>query len=123
MKLAEHNNKLDTNSTGESQDFGIGDASVVIEILRNRLYEHKVRTLVQEYICNARDAMREVGKGNEFEVTVPTRFEPVFKVRDFGPGVSLDRIKNVFILYGASTKRGTNNQTGGFGIGAKSACN
>ena len=28
---------------------------------------------------------------------------------------------NVFILYGASTKRGTNNQTGGFGIGAKSA--
>lgn len=121
MKMQEHNNKLQTNVESETQNFGIGDASVVIEILRNRLYENKVQTLTQEYICNARDAMREVGKGNTFEVTVPTHLSPVFKVRDFGPGISIDRMKSVFIMYGASTKRGTNNQTGGFGIGAKSA--
>jgi hypothetical protein len=122
MKLNEHANKLLTNVTeAVTQNFGIGDASVVIEILRNRLYENKVQTLVQEYICNARDAMREVGRGNNFEVTVPTLLNPVFKVRDFGPGVNPDRMVNVFILYGASTKRGDNSQTGGFGIGAKSA--
>lgn len=121
MKLQEHANKLETNVEAESQNFGIGDASVVIEILRNRLYENKIQTLVQEYICNARDAMREMGKGNGFEITVPTRLNPVFKVRDFGPGISPDRMANVFVMYGSSTKRNTNGQTGGFGIGAKSA--
>ena len=30
-------------------------------------------------------------------------------------------MENVFVLYGASTKRENNSQTGGFGIGAKSA--
>lgn len=121
MKVKAHDNKLETNSESESKEFGIGDASVVIDILRNRLYENKIQTLVQEYICNARDAMREVGKGNDFQVTLPTRLSPTFKVRDFGPGISPDRMDKVFRLYGASTKRGTNNQTGGFGIGAKSA--
>jgi hypothetical protein len=122
MKLNSHSNKLETNvQDNETQNFGIGDASVVIDILRNRLYEHKVQTLVQEYICNARDAMRELGKGAEFEVTVPTQLNPVFKVRDFGPGITPDRMKNVFVMYGSSTKRGNDTQTGGFGIGAKSA--
>lgn len=122
MKLAEHNNTLKTNVQSETQNFGIGDASVVIEILRNRLYEHKIRTLVQEYMCNARDAMREVnGVVGRIEVTAPTVFSPMFKVRDFGPGISPDRMANVFVMYGASTKRKDNTQTGGFGIGAKSA--
>lgn len=121
MRLQGHTNTLETNSESESKSFSIGDASVIIEILRNRLYENKIQTLVQEYICNARDAMREVGKGNDFNVTMPTRLQPTFKVRDFGPGISPERMEKVFILYGASTKRGTNNQTGGFGIGAKSA--
>ena len=121
MKIQEHSNKLETNVENETQDFGIGDASVIIDILRNRLYEHKIRTTCQEYICNARDAMRECGKGNEFDVTVPTRLNPVFKVRDYGPGITPNRMANVFVKYGASTKRDSNNQTGGFGIGAKSA--
>ena len=43
MKLAKHNNALKTNVETESQNFGIGDTSVVIEILRNRLYKHKIR--------------------------------------------------------------------------------
>ncbi len=121
MKLAQHDNKLESNVKTVSQDFGIGDASVVIEILRNRLYEHKVRTLVQEYMCNARDASREVASNKRIIVSVPNRLSPVFKVRDFGPGITPDRMANVFTKYGASTKRNSNGQTGGFGIGAKSA--
>lgn len=121
MKLAEHANKLETNATPVSQNFGIGDASVIIEILRNRLYEHKIRTLVQEYLCNGRDAQRESGATRKIEVTVPNGLNPSFKVRDFGLGITPDRMANVFVLYGASTKRSTNTQTGGFGIGAKSA--
>ena len=121
MKLKAHTNKLETNVKTESINFGIGDASVVIEILRNRLYSFPIRTLVQEYICNARDAVRE--SGNEFKIDIqkPTRLEPTFKVRDYGTGISPDAMVDVFVKYGASTKRGTDEQTGGFGIGAKSA--
>lgn len=121
MRLKAHNNTLQTNVQPVSQNFGIGDASVVIEILRNRLYEHKIRTLVQEYMCNGRDAQREINSKRNLEVTIPTRLEPTFVVRDFGPGITPDRMANVFILYGASTKRSDDLQTGGFGIGAKSA--
>lgn len=121
MKLAKHDNKLKTNAEIESQNFGIGDASVVIEILRNRLYKHKIRTLVQEYICNARDAMRECDSKGDVKITAPTKIDPTFKVRDYGPGITPDRMAGVFVLYGSSTKRDTNGQTGGFGIGAKSA--
>lgn len=120
MKLQQHNNALETNAISESQEFGIGDPSVIIGILRNNMYAYKIRSMCQEIICNGRDAMREVGKGNEFEITVPTRLSPVFKVRDFGPGVSPDRMANVFIKFGSSTKRNDNGQTGGFGLGAKS---
>lgn len=121
MKLAQHKNSLLSNAQIETNNFSIGDASIIIDILRNRLYEHKVRTLVQEYLCNARDAHREVNQTKPFEVTLPNQGNLMFKVRDFGPGISVDRIANVFVKYGNSTKRGDNGQTGGFGIGAKSA--
>jgi hypothetical protein len=122
MKLVNQAKKFESNNTElQSQNFGIGDASVVIEILRNRLYKHKIRTLVQEYIANGRDAMREVNSTQAIQVTIPTSLEPTFKVRDFGPGITPDRMATVFVMYGASTKRTSNLQNGGFGIGAKSA--
>lgn len=113
---------IETNAVvDEKMDFGIGDASVIIEILRNRLYSNPKQTLVQEYLCNGRDATRENGSKHPLKVTLPTNLDPVFKVRDFGVGISPERIKEVFVLYGKSTKRGSDTQTGGFGIGAKSA--
>jgi Histidine kinase-, DNA gyrase B-, and HSP90-like ATPase len=122
MKLVQAAKTFKTNADFTSQDFTIGDVSVVIEILRNKLYRHKVRTLVQEYVSNARDAMREAGNTKDkIEITLPTMFQPTFKVRDFGIGINPDRMYNVFIKYASSTKRDSNNQTVGFGIGAKSA--
>jgi len=122
MKLATNKNNFKSNIDNvQSQNFGIGDASVVIDILRNRLYKNKIQTLVQEYICNGRDAMREIDSQQDIDIIAPTRFSPTFKVRDYGPGITPDRMATVFVNYGASTKRTNNKQTGGFGIGAKSA--
>jgi len=39
--------------------------------------------------------------------------------KDNGVGISPDRMADVFVNYGKSTKRGTDGQTGGFGLGAK----
>ena len=115
--------KIDSNvEPSKSLNFGISDVRLVVDIL-SKLYAYPIRTLVQEYICNGRDAMREAGTWGKLpiEITVPNTLDPVFKVRDFGVGISPDRMENIFVNYGSSTKRNTNTQTGGFGIGAKSA--
>ena len=101
--------------------FSLGDTSKIIELLRNNIYKHPIQTLVQEYISNARDAHREAGVTKKIKVQVPTISSDVFAVRDFGPGLSPELIENVFIKYGNTTKTGNDGQTGGFGIGAKSA--
>ncbi len=115
--------KIDSNvEPSKALNFGISDVRLVVDIL-SKLYAYPIRTLVQEYICNGRDAMREAGTWAKLpiEITVPNSLDPVFKVRDFGVGISPDRMANIFVNYGSSTKRNTNTQTGGFGIGAKSA--
>ncbi len=114
--------EIETNNTStKSHTFEIGDPAIVIDILRNRLYSNPIQTLVQEYISNARDANREIKSVRPIEITLPTEHDLTFKVRDFGPGMSAQRVSEVFTKYGNSTKRNDNTQTGGFGIGAKSA--
>jgi len=123
MIIDNSNKVFETNmSPDKSMAFGISDVSLVMEVL-STLYKHSVRTLVQEYICNGRDAMREAGTWGKvpMKIGVPNNIEPTFKVRDYGVGISPDRMSNIFVNYGSSTKRNTNTQTGGFGIGAKSA--
>ena len=123
MKINSNGSTLDTNNkNSDSIEFGIGDVSTIIDILRNRLYANPIRTLTQEYLCNGRDSHRDAGNSDvPLKVTLPTRLEPNLKIRDYGTGLSPDRVKDVFVLYGSSTKRKDNVQTGGFGIGAKSA--
>jgi hypothetical protein len=120
MKIGEHDNTFETNAKVKSQDFSVGNSAKIIGILRNRLYEHKVRSMCQEIMCNGRDALREIKSNKRIIVSIPNQMSPVFKVKDFGPGISPDRMANVFIRYGTSTKDESNEQTGGLGIGAKS---
>ena len=121
MALRQENaSNLVTNVNTDSAEFGIADMSIVINLLTN-LYSKPKQTLTQEYLCNARDANRESKSKKPIEVFCPTTFKPLLRIRDYGPGLSPDRIKNVFLYYGKSTKNKSNKQTGGFGIGGKSA--
>jgi hypothetical protein len=98
----------------------IGNVEVVTSILADRLYNDKVRIVLQEYACNARDAHREIGRPDlPIEIDLPGKLDPVLRIRDFGPGMDPERVNNVFRRLGNSTKRDDNTQTGGFGIGAK----
>jgi hypothetical protein len=112
---------LYSNIEGESILFGIGDPSIIIDIIRKKIYNHPIRTLVQEYLSNAKDACVEAGKkSSDIHVTLPTSLNPEFVIRDFGVGMSDERVREVFVQYGISTKRESNKQLGCFGIGAKS---
>lgn len=121
MELASAGLTIERSEQFVEKTFSIGDPLVIMKILRSKLYSNPIKILIQEYLCNARDANREAGnfEGN-IEVQCPTVFSRSFEVRDYGIGISPDRMENVFIRYGESTKRGNNIQTGGFGIGAKS---
>lgn len=120
MKLQQPENELLSSSDYERQRFSLGDASVILMLLTQQ-YNNPIATLTQEYISNARDANREVGQKKPIMVTLPTIFRPVLEIRDYGPGITPERMEKVFLKIATSTKRGDNLQTGGFGIGAKSA--
>jgi hypothetical protein len=120
--LQEKTINVEKSSNFESTDFRIDSKykNKVLWLLINQ-YRYKVRTPVQEIISNARDAQRENGNPDTpIKIQLPTRLLPTFKVRDYGVGMSEERIKTIFTSFGASTKNADNVQTGGFGIGAKS---
>lgn len=116
---------IETPNIEASQDLGgslfsIGDHGMVFDILRSKMYSNPILAICREISSNARDAHREVKKENiPCEIILPNALEPFYKVRDFGPGISPDRIENIYIKYGASSKRDDNIQNGSFGMGAK----
>ena len=122
MLLKQSENSLIYSSvSGESIPFTIGDASVIIDIIRKKIYSYPLRTMVQEYLSNAKDACMEAGKdSSHIDVALPTQLNPEFLVRDYGTGMSDERVREVFVKYGVSTKRESKSQLGTFGIGAKS---
>lgn len=85
------------------------------------LYNDPVLACVREYSTNAIDAQIENGYDGPVDITLPTRFNPHFVVRDYGVGMAYDDIRDTYSMYLASTKHGSNEQAGMFGIGSKSA--
>jgi anti-sigma regulatory factor (Ser/Thr protein kinase) len=118
-------NKVTSSETYEEHEFGIReeDQGFILNVLRSKMYSNPIKVICQEIACNARDANREVGKSKtpiRLGITIAAHTQGYnFSVEDDGPGISPERISNIFVNYGASTKRGTNKQTGGFGLGCK----
>lgn len=120
MKLPAVDISTESSKVLLEESFGVGNVGLIFEILRNKMYKNPIVAIAREISCNARDAHREVGKQDvPIEIHLPNAFSPQYKVRDFGPGISPERMSKVFIQYATSTKREDNLQTGGFGLGAK----
>lgn len=85
------------------------------------LYSDAEKAVIREYSTNARDSHIEAGATRPIEVTLPNSMSPYFKVKDFGIGMDTSDIESIYSQYGASTKRGTDTQTGMLGLGCKSA--
>lgn len=97
-------------------DFTIETNGIMVKALTSRLYAHPISSIVRELASNALDACPDV----PMEINIPTYLTPYFSVRDYGPGISPDDMATIFTHFGSSTKRKTNTQIGGFGLGAKS---
>lgn len=119
MMLAESNTALERSRSFKEASFDIGDPILIMEYLRKNAYSNPMRAICQEIMSNARDAHREAGIARPIDIILPSRMSPAWSCRDYGLGIDPDRMENVFIKFGKSTKRTDNTQTGGFGIGAK----
>lgn len=119
--------KLSTNTTNysttinKSADFGIEDSDLshIMGILRSQIYSDKLLAVIREYSTNAVDANTEAGNTNPISIILPTLADPVLSFRDFGHGLSDEDVCNLYVKYGASTKRSSNDYTGCLGIGCK----
>jgi hypothetical protein len=122
MKLYTKSNKIETSvNASNSLTFGIADESIIIEFLRNKIYSNKLRTPIQEIISNARDAMRSIDSEGHILITIPSADNNfLLQIRDYGPSITPENMKAIFVLYGQSTKRGTNKEVGMYGLGSKS---
>lgn len=90
------------------------------------LYANPEVALVREYLTNMYDAHialhRATGSwGPKPTLTLPTTFSPTLVFADKGIGMSKETVKGIYTRYGKSTKSNSNDEVGGFGLGAKVA--
>ena len=125
MKLQHNNIKIKVSEDFQQLEYGIKkeDMGLILEILRSRMYKNPIASICREIASNARDANREANNNDpisiRFEDNVLFESEACIVFQDEGVGISPDRMADVFVNYGSSTKRDTNDLTGGFGLGAK----
>lgn len=120
MRIDEKRPDIQTYGTGVEESFSVGNLGRILKILRNSMYAHPIKAICREITSNARDAHREIGTPDKpIEIHLPNEWDTHYKIKDFGTGISPERMSNIFLKYGNSTKNGDDVQTGGFGLGAK----
>jgi hypothetical protein len=109
-------------SVGKEIQMGI-TATGMARLMANltNMYNDPKLAVIREYFANALDSHVRAGQTVPVEVSLPTSYNKMYIVQDFGTGMSLDDIENIYSQYGESTKGNTNDEIGAFGLGAKSA--
>lgn len=109
-----------------SYNFSIDEKNMgfIFEILRKKMYKDPIGSICREVATNARDANRESRRARKpitIEISSNVYFEgnKTISFIDEGPGISPNRMKEIFVNFGASTKRTTNKYHGAYGLGAK----
>lgn len=84
-----------------------------------RMYANPRLAALREYTSNAKDANQAAGCTLPVEVTLPTSMHPFLTIVDHGVGLSSEELEG-FGQFGHTTKDGSNDYIGGFGLGSKS---
>ena len=123
MKLhTTHQSSLIQGENIESVDIQLSERgkALAAKMFRNSLYQNKPWAVVREIIANAVDEHKKHCPDKAILITAPTTADPYFRVRDFALGLPKDNVFSVFFQLGETSKDQSNDDIGGFGIGANS---
>lgn len=115
MKIADTAAGADSNSA-----FTIAATGKAFKILSDGLYSDKIKAIIRELSCNARDSHVAAGNADPFVVHLPDETQPWFAVEDHGVGLSEADVLNIYTRYFASTKTNSDDFVGQLGLGSKS---
>lgn len=105
----------------ESYSFGFKVTPKAFHLMISQLYKDPNAAFIRELSTNAYEAHQMTGNENEpFEVSLPHSLNPSFEIRDFGPGLNPEQVAKVYTMLFESTKTGSNDMGGCFGLGSKS---
>jgi len=130
MEIELRNLNVKTESTSVAKKMRLSDdaASMVFQMFTDNIYSDPIGTVVREITSNCFDSHAELAKQIKAPVDTPVIIKEYHdKVTnnwyisfiDSGVGMSPDRVENIYGVYFESTKRGSNDEIGGFGIGGK----
>jgi hypothetical protein len=111
---------IESTFTGEKKKFKIEASAKAFQILSSNLYSDKPLAIIRELSCNAADAHRDAGQDKPFVITLPTALNPSLEIRDYGTGMSQEKVEHMYSTFFASDKNNTNIDIGGLGLGSKS---
>src|ERR1041385_7824447 len=101
MKItAQQQNVIVSAGLPESTKFRIKSSAKAFQILSSSLYPDPVKAIIRELGTNAADSHIAAGKREvPFSVQLPSTLAPEFVIRDFGTGISPDRVMTVYRTY------------------------
>ena len=114
---------LNVESTVQGETIGMQiDSSAMAHIMSilTDLYSDPEMAVIREYATNGHDAHVQNGVTRPIEISLPSETEQTLRIRDYGEGLDADDIRNIYSLYGASTKRNSDDVVGMLGLGCKS---
>lgn len=97
----------------------INSNSKAFQLLSSGLYKEKYCAIVRELVSNAIDACRMANIDTPVILNIPSNVNGEFYVQDFGIGMDISSVFDVFAVYFNSTKENIGSQIGGFGLGGK----
>lgn len=113
----------DVELIGDIQEFKTSvdpkNLDFITTLLSSNLYSNPEQSFIRETVSNAWDSHVEAGT-TDIPIIIKFAYGDDgynISIRDFGTGLSPERFKEVYCNIGSSTKRGSNEFIGGFGIG------
>lgn len=120
MKIAETQYDIQIQGKFSTQSFGLEINAKAFDILVNKIYTDKIGAIVRELSANAYDSHIDAGLSDKpFDIHIPNAMEQYFYIRDYGTGISEEKMYDVYTKVFKSDKTNSNDFVGCMGLGSK----
>lgn len=114
-------NTIETHGLNNSQAFRVNINAHTFDLLTAKLYKNPKQSIIRELVSNAWDAHVEAGTTDQpIEVFFPTPLDNSLIIKDYGTGLSKEKVYEIYTVLFQSTRQESNVALGQFGLGSKS---